>query len=290
MTIKTPFLSIFRCCILFILTSFAWGNQPNFAVVKHYQSQARYAFGHKLLLLALSKLDKSYKIEAFTEYPINEARGEKMVLNGDFDLQWLSTTQPREDKMIAIKSPIYKGILGLRLLLVTKQRKQLLGQIRTLNDLQQYTGGHGSHWGDLPVYAANGLPVHTNANYEPLFLQLKDDRFDYFHRGLNEIWSEKEQYKETLDIADNIMLFYPQPVYFFVNKDRPKLAADLKAGLAKAQKDGSYKALFLDHHNDYIQKGNLNTRTLIRLNNPTLPANTPDIDTHWWLPKTFNGK
>jgi len=105
-----------------------------------------------------------------------------------------------------------------------------------------------------------------------------------------EIWSEKEQYKETLDIADNIMLFYPQPVYFFVNKDRPKLAADLKAGLAKAQKDGSYKALFLDHHNDYIQKGNLNTRTLIRLNNPTLPANTPDIDTQWWLPKTFNGK
>ena len=208
-----------------------------------------------------------------------------MVIAGKFDIQWMSTSNYREEQMTAIKMPIYKGILGLRLLLVKKRNKEHISQIKSLADLQKYTGGHGSHWGDLPVYKANALPVHTNANYEPLFLQLANERFDYFHRGLNEIWNEKERYDDSLDIADNIMLFYPQPVYFFVSKSNPKLAIDLETGLKIALEDGSYKMLFLEHHQDYIKKGSLKNRKLIRLINPILPINTPKIDTHWWLPE-----
>jgi hypothetical protein len=290
MGIKNFYRLVISSVIAILFISHTWANQPTNSLVTYYQSQARYDFGQKLLSLALSKSEQDYAIHAFIKYPINEARGEKMVVNGEFDVQWLSTSQEREDSMIAIKSPIYKGILGLRLLLVKKQRKAVLSQIKTLQELQQYKGGHGSHWGDLPVYAHNGLPVHTNTSYTPLFLQLADDRFDYFHRGLNEIWQEQNKYSETLNIADNVMLFYPQPVYFFVSKKRPKLAEELKIGLERAQHDGSYKALFLAQNSEYIQKAGFNNRTLIRLKNPTLPVNTPAIDTHWWLPKTFDIK
>ena len=262
----------------------AYGQTNSAYQITHYQSQARYHFGHDLLVLALSKLDQPYTVNAFSDYPVNEARGEKMLLEGKFDIQWLSTSRYRESKLIPIKIPIYKGLLGLRLLLVTKENKEKLSQIRTLKDLRQYTGGHGSHWGDLPVYAANQLPVHPHAQYAALFLQLADNRFDYFHRGLNEIWEEQAKYSERLEIADSVMLYYPHPVYYFVNKDDETLAAHIKSGLEMALKDGSYKRLFLKHHESMIKKSRLDERQLILLKNPILPKGTPTINTQWWLP------
>jgi len=267
--------------LMFMQTCFAEQSY----VVKHFQSQARYQFGHELLELALSKVDKKYTINAFDRYPINEARGEKMLINGDFDVQWLSTSAAREENLIPIKIPIYKGLLGLRLLLVKKQNKAKFSHIATVEDLRKYTGGHGSHWSDLSVYPANQLPVHTNSNYDSLFLQLANDRFDYFHRGLNEIWREYLKHKDKLEIADNVMLYYPHPVYYFVNKNKPELTNDIKKGLNIALNDGSYKALFFKQHGNNIEKGNLKSRTVITLVNPDIPKGTPKINTDWWLPK-----
>ncbi len=81
------------------------------------------------------------------------------------------------------------------------------------------------------------------------------------------------------------MLFYPYPVYYFVTKNKPELAIDIKKGLKIALDDGSYKALFLERQNKNIKKGNLKSRTLITLKNPNLPKGTPKINTDWWLPK-----
>ena len=284
MAIRSLILCLICCPLQALSASQSVADDGSMITITHYQSQSRYEFGHKLLVLALSKLKQPYAVNAFSDHHINEARGEKMVISGKFDIQWMSTSSFREEQMIPIKMPIYKGILGLRLLLVKIRNKKHISQIRSLADLQKYTGGHGSHWGDLPVYKANKLPVHTNANYEPLFLQLANERFDYFHRGLNEIWKEKQRYDDLLAVADNIMLFYPQPVYFFVSKSNPRLADELETGLKLALKDGSYKKLFLEHHQNYIKKGNLKKRGLIQLVNPVLPINTPKIDTSWWLP------
>jgi hypothetical protein len=257
-------------------------------IVKHYQSQERYRFGHQLLTLALSKIDQPFTVQPFTRHKINEGRGEVSLINGEFDVQWLSTSAYREQQLTAIKIPIYRGLIGLRLLLVKKENKDRISRIQTLQQLQQLTGGHGTHWADLPIYKANNLPVVSNANYEPLFLQLAADRFDYFHRGVNEIWDEYARHSKTLDIADNVMLFYPHPVYFFVNKDKPELADHLERGLKIALEDGSYKALFYNYHGESIRQAKLYKRKLIRLSNPTLPKNTPTIDTHWWLPTTLH--
>lgn len=254
-------------------------------LVRHYQHQERYSFGQELLELALSNIDKPYKIIPPTRQSVNEARGELQVINGKLDLQWLSTSKERENKLIPIRIPVYQGLLGLRLLLVKKDNHHTLSQIRTLGDLRQYTGGHGQHWQDLPVYAANHMPVKAYGEYHALFRQLIDGHFDYFHRGINEIWAEQKRYQSELKIADNIMLFYSHPVYFFVSKHRPVLAKDLKKGLRKALKEGTFKKLFLMHHKDFIDQGKLQSRHLIRLKNPNIPKNNPIMDTDWWLPK-----
>jgi len=257
-------------------------------IVKHYQTQSRYDFGISLLDLALSKLDQNYEI--LTPYKdhelgINEARGEVEIIAGELDLEFMSTTARRQSLMIPVKIPVYRGLLGLRLLLIKPEMIPEMNNVKSLEALRPFIAGHGAHWGDLPVYEANDLKVMTNVHYEHLFKMLIAGRFHYFHRGVNEIWSELERYSEELLIADHIMLFYPHPVYFFIGKHRPELALQIEKGLKIAIEDGSYRKLFFEYFKNAINKAQLDKRTLIILDNPVIPKNTPSIDTSWWLPK-----
>lgn len=278
-------LSVALTIIWFISPQHARANET--IIVKHYQHQERYKFGFQVLELALEKLNHSYEIQTPDEQFVNEKRGEQQIIAGQLDLEWMSTTQDRENRMIPIKLPLYRGMLGLRLLLTTPKMQPHISEITTIRDLRKYIGGHGSHWGDLGVYELNGLKVDTSASYENLFTKLIGGRFDYFHRGLNEIWDEQKRFDSQLEIADNIMLFYPHPVYFFVSKHRPKLAEKLRRGLKIALEDGSYKALFVKHFDHYIRLGKLENRNLIMLNNPAVPGDTPAMDTSWWMPEKY---
>lgn len=280
---RTLILLLFSAWLL--VNPVCWATDT--LIVKHYQNQARYELGIKVLDLALSKLNRPYLIQGANSKDINEARGEAHVIDGLLDIQFMISTKEREKSLIPIHIPIYRGMLGLRLLLVKHEKHDEMQSINNLEELQQHVGGHGKHWSDLPIYAHNQLPVVTNVNYQSLFKQLASERFDYFHRGILEIWDEQKQHSDTLRVADNVMLFYPQPTYFYVSKQRPELAKLIKKGLNIAMADGSFKALFLKYVGADIRRAKLESRTLIVLDNPILPNNTPPIDMSWWLPKTF---
>lgn len=258
--------------------------------VKHYQKQERYQFGVELLDLALSKLGKPYKIQGPDEQNMNEARGEFFVINGNLDLEFMSVTEKRVKSMIPIKFPIYRGLLGLRLPLVTKENKNIFAQIQDVEGLRELTAVHGKHWGDVSIYSDNNLKVITHVSYDRLFNilikgSIKLGKPDYFHRGINEIWPEQEKYADDLVIADGVMLYYEMPVYYFVSKARPELAKQIEKGLNIAYQDGSYYELFMKHYKGILDKGDLKNRNLIVLKNNNLPPNTPSIDKSWWLPK-----
>ena len=256
--------------------------------VTHYQLHPRYEFGIKLLELALSKHKTPFEIVSPYSRQVTEARGEQDIIKGKIDLQFMSTTPEREAAMIPIKIPIYQGMLGLRLLLVTPDMNEKIRKVDSLTALSKFAGGHGSQWGDLPVYAANNLNVVTSVSYDNLFTMLKNGRFHYFHRGLSEIWGELDQHKDLM-VADDVMLLYPHPVYFFVGKHNSALANHLKTGLERAIEDGSYQKLFLQYHQEFIRKGELAGRKLIILKNPVVPEDTPAINLGWWMPE-FNLK
>jgi len=289
-----PIFHIICCSILvFPCYIFAQENESKHVnqtlqPVKHYQVQNRYQYGARLLALAFSKLDKPYEIEAPKLQAMNEARGELEIISGRMDVQWVSTTASREIDMIPVKVPLYRGILGLRLLLTIKERSEELKTISSIEDLRKFVGGHGLHWGDLPIYQANNLKVVTHVKYQQLFEMLIHSRFDYFHRGVNEIWDELSLYNNSLNIVDEVMLFYPHPVYFFVSKHRPDLAVQLEKGLRLALDDGSFKELFLSVHGTFLDKAKLDERRLVVLTNPVLPDKSLHLDTSWWLPTKFD--
>ena len=267
------FTSLFSCSVV----------ASDRLVVTHYQSQARYVFGLNVLNLALGKVYGDYEVRSLNEEAVNEARGERLIIDGLLDLQFMSTTAYREANMIPIKIPIYRGMLGLRLLLVKPEINHKIKEVQQLEDLREYVGGHGALWGDLPVYPANNLPVIPVNQYNSIFSMLKEGRFDYFHRGVQEIWGELERYKQDLVVADNLILYYPLPVYFFIGKHRPELADALKQGLTLALNDGSYQELFDAHFSEMLDKAQVKQRRLIELSNPELPKDTPWIDRSWWM-------
>ncbi len=49
------------------------------------------------------------------------------------------------------------------------------------------------------------------------------------------------------------------------------------------EENGSFRKLFEQHHRSIIKQAELGKRTLFILDNPTMPDNTAEIDTSWWL-------
>lgn len=252
--------------------------------LSHSQSHKRYEFGLKILKSALNSINVKVNLKKLEN--VNEGRTNLLLESGDVDFIFLSTNREREKKFHPIKIPVYNGLLGCRLLLVPKKSKDRFKNVKSVADLAPFIAGHGRHWGDRHIYKANNLKVMTSVRYPLIFQQLIAGRIDYFHRGVSEIWSELEDYSDTLAIANGPALFYKHPVYFFVAKDKHKLAALIEKGLSSIKKSGEFDRVFLEYHGDFIKKANLPQRNFVILkNNPILPDKSPLLDTKSWLGK-----
>ena len=99
--------------------------------IRHYHLQPRHDFALKLLELVLSKSGVSYQIEAVkSDEVLTEGRVEKMVVDGELDMLFISTSAERERSMIPVKVPIYRGLLGLRLLLIKPEQNEKFKKIK----------------------------------------------------------------------------------------------------------------------------------------------------------------
>ena len=56
-----------------------------------------------------------------------------------------------------IRIPIYRGLIGWRIPLVSAANKDLLASVRTLDDLRRLRFGQRQDWADTPILRANGL-------------------------------------------------------------------------------------------------------------------------------------
>ena len=67
-----------------------------------------------------------------------------------------------------------------------------------------------------------------------------------------------------------------------VNRKNTRLAHDIRVGLEKAIRDGSFHKLFQQYFGAQIRKAHLETRTVIELQNPLQPPETPSIRPELW--------
>ncbi|KKA43896.1 diguanylate cyclase [Salinivibrio sp. KP-1] len=238
-----------------------------------------------ILSLALKKTRPDVTFSPSNE-SFNEARLIEEVISRNIDIIWAGASPEKEMKMLPIRIPILKGLLGHRIFIIRNEDKERFSSIKTMNELKSFTAGQGRFWGDTKVLKSAGIPVISTIKYENLFYMLEGGRFDYFPRAIHEPWVEVDSRPELdLAIDNNVLIIYPFPLYFFVNKSNQDLHDDIYSGLEIAIKDGSFDKLFFNHPmiKDALEKSRLKDRVIFRLDNPHLHDKTPFDRKEFWL-------
>jgi len=204
-------------------------------------------------------------------------------------VMWTMTTREREARLLPIRIPIYRGLIGWRVLLQRSADVERLATLENLDELKRFSFGQRHDWPDTAILRANGLKVVTSQHYHGLFQMLAAGRFDLFPREVVVAWQEQARALEdglALSIDNHLLLHYPTAFYFFTSRNRPDLAADIERGLEAMIADGSFQRLFEQYHGDTLRQANLHKRRIIELHNPDLPPATPFArKALWFQPK-----
>lgn len=244
--------NIIRYCAILLLLCIAPSQaEPLKLIIPPIEksAEAQVMYFYKLLELVLTKTaatDGPFSIEFYRD-PISLERGLAELKSGhSINLVWATSNQRREEDLLPVRISLLRELNNYRLLLIRDGEQEKFDRINSLDDLRQLRAGLGSQWPEVDILRANNLTVVTSLNYDSLFKMLAAKRFDYFPRGLYEVWNEAELHKDIgLSIEKKLMIYYEMPFYFFVNKHDTKLANRLERGLHMALADGSFDKLFM---------------------------------------------
>src|SRR5690606_8322310 len=204
-------------------------------------------FFSRVLALALEKTagtDGGYRLLS-AKIMLSENRLKAALRSGHIDVIWSPTSPEFEKVLLPVRVSLLKEFSDYRILIIRGDDQARYNHIKTVTDLREFSGGMNSHWADMAVMEVNQLPVVSAGGYGRLFRMLKAKRFDYFSRGLYQVKREVDMYPNLqLTMEENLMLYYPSPHYFFVNRDNPALAERIERGLKLALADGSFDKLF----------------------------------------------
>lgn len=248
------------------------------------QTQPNYFLA--LLRLALGKVEADYVLEPVTLANFRESRSVMSVAKGLYDIHWMNTNATRESVLRPIRVPLFKGLIGWRLLMVRQEDRDRFANISSLEPLRELKTVQGHDWPDSDILQENGLPVIRTPHWEGMFKMLYAGRVDYFPRSVVEVWHEQKTFSELNLVVDpHVALVYPSAYYFFVHQDNAPLANAIERGLLLAIEDGSFDRVLMAHFGDSLEKARLNERTIIRLRNPLITPQTPlDRPELWYQP------
>ena len=199
---------------------------------------------------------------------------------------WTVTTQAREQHLLAFKQPLMRGLIGLRLLVIRQADSARFAQIKHLNDLKALVACQGSQWPDTQVLLANGLKVKAGMDIARMYKMLAIGRCDYFPRGVTELALEEHYLQQhNLLAAEDVLLAYPQAMYFFVNKRNLPLLQRLALGWQKLAQTGELDRFFFAQ--PHIQRAMVilarPNKVVIKLHNPEAPDDLPVPSVEDWL-------
>lgn len=242
----------------------------------------------ELLTLALeaSKINYGdYKL-----LPVNiemaQARTSIMLQRNEYiDLTWRMTSHDLEQKLQAIYFPLVKGLMGYRIFIIHKNQQHRFSKELSIADLKNLDLGQGRNWPDTDILIENGFKV-VQGNDVSLLKMLKKNRFVYFPRALHEPWLEIANETE-LAVEKHLMLQYPAPMYFFVNKANKRLRQRLSFGLTALLESGKFQQFFQNHPitSDILTKAKVSERTIFSLKNPLLSEKSKELltDERLWI-------
>lgn len=244
---------------------------------------SNYSLG--LLKIALEKAGVPFKLN-INESDFAPLRQRQELIDDALDVLWSATSTEMEEVTLPIRVPLYKGLLGHRILIVHKDNKSLFSHVNNWDQMLKFRYGQGRDWSDTHIMRANGMTVVPAVKYDNLFLMADGKRFDAFPRGVHEPWDEIEK-RPGLDLTvdNHVMMVYRMPFYLFINPHKKSLANDIYNGMMMAVEDGTFDEYFINNPivKMVIEKANLKGRAIFNLKNPGLPPRTPVDDSRLWV-------
>jgi hypothetical protein len=180
------------------------------------------------------------------------------------DARWVKELRP-------VPVPIDMGLQSWRIALIDQRKQERMRTLDLPQGLKELTAGVGSAWVTRASLHDNGFRYVTGSNYLGLFDMLMAGRFDYFPRGVNEIFQEFDARKGAfpqLAIEESLVLHDNIPSLFFVSPKHPRLYRRIAAGMDSLLRDGTLERLVLAHHRRMLQRARLCQRRRIELPNP----------------------
>lgn len=248
----------------------------------------RFNYYSTVLLAVMERTSKKYGPFEIKSYPkrISRKRALYELRKGALTVFGAPTRQDWERDLLPVRIPIRKGILGYKIFLIKKENIEAFKNIKTVEALKKLRLGAGAQWSITSALEKLGFDIYGSTDYESLFMMLNKNRFDYFPRGINEVFDEFESRKElypNMVIEQNLALYIPTPTYFFVSPKNPGLVERLTEGLQEIIKDGTLDRLFDQYYGKAIAKADLKSRRIFVLENLTLDQTVPLADRGLWL-------
>jgi len=251
----------------------------------------RHLYYWQLLDAALASNRDKYGDYSATPFALpmtfQRAAAEVEAGGGRVNIVSRATNRDLEKRLRPVRIPLDKGLLGVRMFLIMPETQPRLEQVRTLDDLRQFTIGQSSSWSDVAILQSAGFKLVLADAYLPLFSMLGARRFDLFSRGAIEIEAELVSNQDKvpgLMIDRRLLLYYPMPRYFFVPRtaDGARMAERIADGLLRLRRSGEFERRYQAWKKLVLKDLELSGRTLFRLPNPELSPETPLADKYWW--------
>ncbi|WP_165857151.1 ABC transporter substrate-binding protein [Marinobacter sp. JSM 1782161] len=205
---------------------------------------------------------------------------------GPINLFFSGYSPEREQRLRQVDIPMTRGLLGVRLFAVDNARLDELSGIHSLDDLRQWRIGSGTGWPENTIMRQNGLDLKTSS-YDNLWEMLNYERFDLFHRGIQEIFTELARPgRENLAVLPGVALAFRYDYFLYVARDRTDLHDILLQGLQTAYRNGAFMDHFLSHPQirTALDQSRLQNRRLIRLALPESSALGRIPARYWYTP------
>lgn len=230
-----------------------------------------------LLTLALDQTGVKYQLLPSERILLQSKALSQLAENRDVNVVWAVSDKQREQELMPIRIPIYKGLIGWRVFLIHENNLERFKHLDSLEQLREYIPVQGADWPDTKILQANGFAVKASNEYAELFSFLLTSQGDFFPRSVVEAISEVEldDIDEAVILEPHLGVRYPTAMYFFVNKKNLILAKLLENGLEKAIASGKFDELFERELKDTLDRTDLINRKFLQLDNPLLPEGTP---------------
>lgn len=240
-----------------------------------------------LILLALEKTTAEfgpYEMRPIgVEVAINQARSIALLKKHSYPNYVRSFGfQPdltKKHKLDLVPFPLYLGAMSYRVCFTSEKMIDDIARTETSEDLKRYKFGTGIGWSDAAILRHNGFKVAEINGYESLFKMTSLNRgVDLFCRGSGEVEPEAQRYGnlEGLALDRSMAIYYPQPLFLYMNPTDKHGLDRLSKGLKLAYQDGTLQKLWQDRFEKSIMFADFKNRRIFRYENPFL--NDLDID------------